>query len=199
MEVKTIVLHHTATPGKGTGELEWNTIKRACQAKRGEEYLCDYHYGIGGTGLLLIGQSEENPCWHCGVDTINKSSLAVACVGNFEESPMPSQQESRLIMLLRDLKIQYPKSTLRLHKDIVSTLCPGKLFPTERILKSFTRKKFSDLSPEYIFIRAIDDMVEKGIMSGDGAGEGTFRPNDPVTRGELAQVVYNALNHCKII
>lgn len=191
MQINTIILHHTATPGKGTGELEWLAIKKSCQAKRGASYLCDYHYGIGPTGLLLIGQREDKPCWHCGVDEINKTSLAVACVGNFEEQPMPIQQESRLITLLRDLKNRYPGACIKLHKELVATLCPGRLFPSQRILTAILNKKFSDVSPEYIFCRAIDALVEKGIMSGDS--EGTFRPSDPVSRGEMAQVLYNLI------
>jgi hypothetical protein len=198
MNIKTIVLHHTASPGAGDGSLEWKAISDACQAKRRPKYpnyICDYHFGIGPTGEVFLGQQVTDPAWHCGVDAINNESLAVACIGNFEESPMGVQQEKALINLMVKLKKQYPQACVMLHKEIVATLCPGRFYPTRRVLDALskvnqtTKKIFTDLSPENIFCHAIDEIVAKGIMNGDS--EGTFRPNEFVTRGELAQVLYN--------
>jgi hypothetical protein len=103
---------------------------------------------------------------------------------------MGVQQEKALINLMVKLKKQYPQACVMLHKEIVATLCPGRFYPTRRVLDSLCQQKsFSDLKPSNIFYPAIMGIVAKGIMNGDS--EGTFRPNDPVTRGELAQVLYN--------
>ena len=192
MNINYIILHHTATPGKGDGELEWNTIMKLCQQRRGEDYLCDYHFGIGPTGRLFTGQITTNPCWHCGIDAINLASLAVACIGNFEQSPMPDLQRTQLILLLQKLKFNYPGAKINLHKDIVPTLCPGKYFPSEEVQARInSTNRFSDLTPDNIFYPAIQEIVQKGIMVGDR--EGTFRPKEMVSREELAQVITNLL------
>ena len=190
MEIKTIVLHHTATPGIGTGGEEWEAIKKACQSKRGGNYICDYHWGIGPTGILFPGQPDSLPCWHCGVDAINNESLAVACIGNFEEYPMSIQQEIALIVKVLEIKRKHPQAGVRLHKEIVATLCPGRFFPTRKVLDAlYARKGFRDIPESHIFYPAIIAIVSRGIMNGDS--EGTFRPDDPVTRGELAQAFWN--------
>lgn len=194
MNIDYIVLHHTASAGITDGEKEWNAIKSACQQRRGSNYICDYHYGIGPTGNLYPGQPTNQPCWHCGDDDINNRSLAVACVGNFEEHQMPVLQKNRLIQYLQDLKAQYPKAKIMFHKEIVATLCPGKYYPYAEIRNlndQVPGQRFTDVSTTYLFYPAIEAVVKKGIMNGDS--EGTFRPNDPVTRGELAQVIANFL------
>lgn len=192
MNIGTIVLHHTATRGSGDGEQEWNAMMSACQQRRGSNYLCDYHYGIGPGGKLFCGQPISSPCWHCGNDEINQSSLAVACIGNFEEQVMSSAQKNRLIQLIRELKALYPQANLKFHKEIVPTLCPGKNFPyTEVIRFQLPALRFKDVPTTYLFYPAIEQIAQKEIMKGDS--EGTFRPSDPVTRGELAQVMVNFL------
>jgi len=192
MDIKTIVLHHTATEARGNGSEVWEAIKRNVHPKRPPEYICDYHWGIGPTGIIYPGQPENQPCWHCGMDLINNESLAVSCIGNFELNPMGVEQEKALIAKILELKRKYPLAGVRLHKEIVSTNCPGQFFPARKVLDAlFARKQFSDLPETNIFYKAITQVVAKGIMNGDGAGEGTFRSNDPVTRGELAQVLCN--------
>jgi hypothetical protein len=193
MNIQFLVLHHTATKGAGDGETEWDTIKRLCQERRGSTYICDYHFGVGPTGKLFIGTAVSAPCWHCGDDFINQSSLAVACIGNFELSPMPEPQKSQLLQLIGELQTQYPKAKIKFHKEIVATLCPGKYFPYQESLNiQLPKHRFSDVPPSHIFYSAINMVVQKKIMNGDK--EGTFRPSDPVLRGELAQVFVNFLN-----
>lgn len=201
MKIKTIVLHHTATSGTGDGSGEWVAIKRNIHPKRPPEYLCDYHWGIGPTGVVFPGQLENNPCWHCGNDDINNASLAVACIGNFEEHPMGVEQERALIDFILVLKRKYPLAWVRIHKEIVATNCPGRFYPTRKVLDALAglrgsgsgsvggKKRFSDLDESNIFYNAIMVVVGKGIMNGDS--EGTFRPSEFVTRGELAQVLCN--------
>jgi hypothetical protein len=195
MNIKTIVLHHTATHGLGDGEFEWEAIKEACQKKRRAiypHYVCDYHYGVGPTGIIFNGQPPTTNSWHCGIDAINVESLAVACIGNFEENPMTEQQYKGLLGLIQKIRNMYPLAVIRGHNEIVATACPGRFYPFRRLLDECKYKtQFSDVPPYYPFYTAIREVVAKGIMHGDSPREGTFRPSDPVTRGELAQVIYN--------
>jgi hypothetical protein len=192
MKISAIVLHHTATRGAGDGSEEWNSIISLCKQRRGSPYICDYHYGVGPYGALLTGQPLSSPCWHCGDDSINNASLAVACIGNFEDRIMPSAQRVRLIQLIRDLKTQHPDAKIMFHKEIVPTLCPGKHYPYSEINNLLLPSlRFRDVPTSNIFYPAIEVVAQKGIIKGDT--EGTFRPGDPVTRGELAQVMVNFL------
>lgn len=50
---------------------------------------------------------------------------------------------------------------------------------------------FKDVTEDSPFAEAIKSLKDKGIMN--GYGDGTFLPNNPVTRAELAQVIYNSI------
>jgi hypothetical protein len=185
-----LVLHHTATTGLGDGSAEWAQIMATCQTKRGPTYRCDYHYGIGPTGVRFEGQWESLVAYHSGDDPINNHSLGIACIGNLERNDIPAPQQRTLLKTLLELRLRFPGVKLMLHREIVATLCPGKYFPEQEVKLYFTKgSRFSDVSPEHLFCQAIEAVVAKGLMNGDQ--EGTFRPNDPVLRGELAQVLWN--------
>jgi hypothetical protein len=192
-KINYIVLHHTASQGIGDGSVEWNQICHNCHQVRGGDYLCDYHYGIGPTGILFEGQLESNPSWNCGNDDINYETIAVACIGNSELNPMSGPQKNRLFQTVRELKLRFPQAKVMLHQEIVPTLCPGKNYPIKELLAFIQPITFfSDLKTSHLFYKAIQYVVAQGLMKGDS--EGTFRPTDPITRGELAQVLWNGRN-----
>jgi hypothetical protein len=142
---------------------------------------------------LFEGQLESNPSWNCGNDDINYESIAVACIGNFEVNPMSGTQQNRLLQTVKELKLRFPNAKVMLHQEIVPTLCPGKNFPIKELLTFIQPITFfSDLKTSHLFYKAIQYVVAQGLMKGDS--EGTFRPTDPITRGELAQVLYNGRN-----
>jgi len=193
MNIEAIVLHHTATRGVGDGVAEWQTIMQAAQHKRGPQYLADYHYGIGPTGLVLEGMPADKVCYHCGSDEWNEKSLAVAVIGNCEDRKMPVIQQQKLIMHLTFLLIRHPDARILLHKEIVPTLCPGKYFPVQAVRELLTpAQRFTDVDCHDWYRLAIESCVKRGLMKGDP--DGRFRPDDPITRGELAQVLQNLLN-----
>lgn len=51
---------------------------------------------------------------------------------------------------------------------------------------------FSDVPPNYFFVDAINDLAEKEIIT--GFEDGTFRPNDTLTREQAAIIIARALN-----
>lgn len=193
MNVEAIVLHHTATQGIGDGTAEWKAILRVAQNKRGSSYIGDYHYGIGPTGLVLAGMPTDRVCYHCGSDYWNEHSLAVAVIGNCEKNKMASTQLTSLLTHLRLLLIRYTQAKLMLHKEIAPTLCPGKFFPVRTVMDLMTLgPKFKDISQNDWYRLVVETCVKRGIMKGDP--DGFFRPNDPVTRAELAQILDNLLH-----
>ncbi len=50
---------------------------------------------------------------------------------------------------------------------------------------------FGDVSTDYPYFRAIEALAASGITS--GCGGGSFCPGQPVTRGEMAKFLANAL------
>lgn len=52
---------------------------------------------------------------------------------------------------------------------------------------------FKDVTEESPFAEAIQSMKEKGIIN--GYGDGSFLPNQPITRGETAQVITNLIKY----
>lgn len=190
MKVEAIVIHHTATGVKGDGSAEWQAICLACQRRRGPSYICDYHYGIGPTGKIFNGQPPDKVSYHCGDDYLNEHSIAVSFIGNFQENIMNATQLNAGASFLKGLINKYKGAKLLKHNDIVATLCPGKNFPfTELMAKinSNNQSLFPDVSGNEWYAEAIKKVVELGLMKGDS--EGTFRPNEPVTRAELAQAL----------
>jgi len=193
MKIEGIVLHHTASKGLGDGSSEWKAICTACQNRRGRNYLCDYHYGVGPTGLIFKGQDEANVCYHCGDDYLNEHTLAVSAIGNFEESVTSEPQKNSIIKLIKELIGKFGNIKIYRHKDIVNTLCPGKNYPYSYIMERVSNNSlFPDVNKNAWYNSAISEVVKRGIMKGDS--EGTFRPDEYITRGELAQVVLNLIN-----
>lgn len=193
MKVEAIVIHHTATNGKGDGSAEWQAICLACQRRRGPNYLCDYHYGIGPTGKIFNGQPPDKVSYHCGDDYLNEHSLAVSFIGNFQENVISPAQFTSGVSFLKGIISKYKGVKLLKHNDIVATLCPGKNFPFAELRNKIysNDKLFPDVDERMWYADAIKKVVELGLMKGDS--EGTFRPDEPITRAELAQVLLNLL------
>lgn len=57
------------------------------------------------------------------------------------------------------------------------------------------KTKFADVRPDWYSSGYIQSAVEKGIITGDS--DGTFRPKDTMTRGEMAYLLSRAFNYTK--
>jgi hypothetical protein len=62
-------------------------------------------------------------------------------------------------------------------------------------INSNNQSLFPDVFGDEWYAEAIKKVVELGLMKGDT--EGTFRPNEPVTRAELAYVILNLFEKVK--
>lgn len=128
MKMKTMI-HHSASPQATTTlELvnEWHKQRGFNLSSLG--YYVGYHYLIAPTGEVYQTRAIGEDGCHCiafdeGEHTsFNKSSVGICLMGNFEfEDPTPEQIKS-LEGLLKNLK---PQRILG-HRDVASTLCPGK-------------------------------------------------------------------------
>ena len=142
-----MVLHHSATDATlGNGDPEgaalWAAIKHNHQrhwAKAVPGYICDYHFGVGPTGIVFAGQPPAMVAFNCGNARLNAVSIAVCFLGNFQVARMPAAQYSAGVQLLSSLYAHYniPLSHIMLHREVPDertgipgfTACPGRWFP----------------------------------------------------------------------
>jgi hypothetical protein len=143
-----IVLHHSATDatlrsGDPEGAALWAAIERNHQkhwAKTVAGYICDYHLGIGPTGVVLAGQPLGMVAFNCGNARLNAVSIAVCFLGNFQIARMPAAQYAAGVQLLCSLSTHYniSLSHIMLHREVPDertgipgfTVCPGRWFPS---------------------------------------------------------------------
>ena len=143
-----IVLHHSATDatlggGDPEGAALWSAIERNHQkhwATTVHGYVCDYHFGVGLTGVVFTGQPLAMVAFNCGNARINSVSIAVCFLGNFQLARMPAVQCTAGVELLHSLSLEHgiPLSHVILHREVPDertgipgfTACPGRWFPS---------------------------------------------------------------------
>jgi len=158
--INLIVLHHSATEPKAyEGDLDGQAmVDIICSnhhrnwSKRFPNYKCDYHYLIGPTGKVFEGQPLEQVGFHCGNYEKNRRSIGICFLGNFEKIKMPMEQFNTGVKLIKDLlkRFNIPVENIELHRDIAPTLCPGKHFPFDKMLKESLNTDV-DISDEDIY------------------------------------------------
>jgi len=199
-----IVLHHSVTR-QTPEEQTWEQIKNQGIEKHGYP---DYHFGVGASGKIYQGCPIDTVSAHCGIDINDKpqhsskvnnwNSLAICAIGNFEEQAMGEPQILGIVQCIQNIRKQYPGLFLMLHKELIATACPGRLYPYQKIfalLKGETAANtspFKDVETKRWSYPAIRKVYDLGIMKGDEFG---FRPNDPITREEAAQMIANTLKY----
>jgi N-acetyl-anhydromuramyl-L-alanine amidase AmpD len=191
-----IVLHHAASSRYATAQ----DIANVGISHHG---IPDYHFIIDYMGNIHSVLAITEVAAHCGIDkwdlyqdesgVTNQNSIAICAIGNFEVEIMPEAQINAIVKCIRNIKIQYPKLFIKLHKELVNTACPGKNYPYERILELLKgTMNFKDVQTTRWSYQAIKKVYDLGIKKGDENG---FRPLDKVTREEMAQIITNLLKY----
>lgn len=210
MKIKAFVLHHTATPtGKvGDGSDLVETLARLAKEKSQGRFSHYYHTLIGPGGKVFSPLSWDQVAPHCGIDrgdpiqdpsgVCNQNSIALCCIGNFDQETMPEAQYQSLLKICVHAKEQHPDAFFKLHRDLVATQCPGKNFPFQRLfdelqhrLKNPSRDPAKDIPSGAWFENAVHFCISRNVLSCDS--EGRFRPLAPVNRAELAQALMNLI------
>jgi len=157
-EINAIILHHSATEPKAyEGDLDGQAmVDIICSnhhrnwSKRFPNYKCDYQYLIGPTGKVFEGQPLEKVGFHCGNYEKNRRSIGICFLGNFEKILMPEKQMLAGAELIKNLRERFNIKEIKKHSDIVPTLCPGKHFPFDKMLKESLNTDV-DISNEDIY------------------------------------------------
>lgn len=182
-----IIIHHSAT---AQGDAE--TFRRAHMAKGWRDI--GYHYVIGngtysGNGEVETGRTEAEDGAHCSADGINRKSIGICLVGNFDiDKPTPAQMEA-LERLCRDVierhKIPVPK--VLGHGEVAATNCPGKYFDMAEFRKRLEGGKVAKDYEGHWAQQYIEKAINAGYMT--GYPDGSFKPDNPITRAEFARVL----------
>jgi N-acetylmuramoyl-L-alanine amidase len=132
-----IILHHSLT--KDSKTVSWQAIRQYHMAELGWRAI-GYHYGIemvSGFYEILKGRMDDETGAHCRQDGMNRRSLGICCVGNYDVYAPDITMMFKLKQLVRSLmhihnipaENIYPHSHFAKYKS-----CPGKLFPFERFI-----------------------------------------------------------------
>lgn len=160
----TLVVHHAA--GNGTVEAIHNGHLSKGWAGIG------YHYYVRKDGSVYRGRPE----WAVGGHTSghNWHSLGICFEGNFENETMSSAQLEAGRELIVDILSRWGKLSVKRHKDLGNTLCPGKNFPFEEMLKAkeespMVYEKLGDVPESYR--PTIEKLMKKGYLQGTDIGK----------------------------
>jgi len=183
-----IIIHHSATR-EGNAEAFRNHHKNV----NGWRDI-GYHYIIGngsqsGDGQVEKGRAENESGAHCNVDRMNYRSIGICLVGNFQEQRPTAAQMESLRRLCRDIMGRYkiPSSKILGHGEVkgAATACPGRNFDMNTFCKQLEEKKM-DYKGHWAE-SSIEKVKQEGLMS--GFPDGSFKPDEPVTRAQLATVI----------
>lgn len=91
-----------------------------------------YHFFINKKGEIFRGRSENVIGAHA--KGYNSNSLGICFEGALDREIMPEEQIKAGQELVSYLKKKYNISNVKRHCDLMSTSCPGKNFPFDRIV-----------------------------------------------------------------
>lgn len=171
------------------------------------------NYGIGSDGRVGMYVEEKNRAWTSGDADNDNQAVTIEVAndvigGNWHIS---DKALATLIDLCTDIckrnnieKLNFTgdkNGNLTMHRYFQVTACPGEYlaskFPhiadeVNKRLKEDMSMRFKDVNTEHWAYEAIEKLAEQGIIN--GYSDGTFKPDEPVTRAELATMLDRYIN-----
>ena len=189
-----LVLHHEAA--KGSTAQQIHNYHRYHNGWAG----IAYHYYVREDGTIYRGRPENMIGGHCL--GYNSCSIGICFEGNFENETMNAVQLNAGWELIQDILNRYPRITVRRHKDLNQTACPGRNFPFNLLTGDYNpTKEDIDMTKEDVMQIINEHEVEKANSAtypeaatamakakDKGYMDGT-RANAPLTRGEYAIIM----------
>lgn len=128
------------TPQKWSDEQTLDLIdsehkKRLHPEPNGLDYHIAYHYLIFPDGTRIRTRPLDEVGYHAGNLSVNKKSVGICLIGDFEVEKPTSQQLKELQVLIGELQKELPIVSIKLHRDIKPTKCPGKNFDHKKLKK----------------------------------------------------------------
>ena len=125
-----IILHHSTNKDGDT--FDWNSIRDYHTKVKGWNGI-GYHFGIERVNKhyeIIFGRMPHRTGAHCRAKGMNRKSIGVCFMGNFELHPVPPDQWAAGVRLVRWLcsVLAIPSKRVLGHREVGATLCPGKYF-----------------------------------------------------------------------
>jgi len=138
-----IVVHHSGSPSASLQGMDYYH-----RVERHMENGLAYHFVIGNGRSMKDGEIAIGRRWraqldggHLASEALNKKSIGICLVGNFDRDRPTKRQLESLHSLVEFLLIQchLGPDAVRMHQQInpVYTRCPGRNFPAKSFLKEF--------------------------------------------------------------
>jgi N-acetylmuramoyl-L-alanine amidase len=134
MKPTHIIIHHSLTKDGTT--VSWGAI-RDYHLSLGWNDI-GYHYGIeliGNHHEILLGRFSDVPGAHCSQNGMNRKSIGICVVGNFDLEAPPEPAMVLLTGLVRRLMSIYgiPAENVEPHRKYATyKSCPGNSFPWDK-------------------------------------------------------------------
>jgi len=195
-KVDSIALHHMAHPTADIYEVERWHLNQGWRA-------FGYNYWVAFNGTIYEGRGYQH--MGAGVENQNDHIISIGFQGNYHSGtagvalspPMPDAQFNAGVELIQWLLGRVPTiKKIGGHRDFMATVCPGDRFPLAKIQSLKKRgeiKMFKDVPENDYAYKHIQKLLEFGIVNGDG--NGNFKPDEPVTRRDVAVMIANALRY----
>lgn len=203
--ISKITIHHMA------GNL---TIEQCGNVFAPTSRQASSNYGIGSDGRIGMYVEEKNRAWTSSNAQNDNMAVTIEVAndvvgGNWHISDKAMES---LINLCVDIckrnnieKLNFTgdkNGNLTMHKWFAATACPGAYleskFPyianevNKRLVKENVNMKFKDVPETHWAYEAIEELSEMGIIN--GYEDGTFKPDEAVTRAELATMLDRYIN-----
>jgi hypothetical protein len=149
-----------------------------------------YAYFVDKQGAIFRGRPRDAVGAQC--EGYNFCSLGICAEGNYEQEQMPAAQRQAIAALLAELGKIYPGARIVGHRDLNATSCPGRYYPFDEIVQTASLLRevedlFKDVPENHWARGSIERLAQLGLLKGDE--QGNFRPDEPLTRAQLAAVL----------
>lgn len=122
---EAVVLHHAE-------HKTWNVFNVHAFHKNERHWSgIGYHFFITKDGKIYRGRPENTVGAHCL--SHNSYTLGVCVQGNYMVEKMPNKQEIAVVDLCKYLCSKYNIKTIKGHRELRSTDCPGENYPLSEI------------------------------------------------------------------
>lgn len=197
--IKKITIHHMA--GNLSVESCGNVF--APTTRKGSS-----NYGIGSDGRVGMYVEEKNRAWTSGNADNDNQAVTIEVAndvigGSWHVSDKALAKTIELCVdickrnNIKELIFTGDATgNLTMHRYFQATACPGEYlaskFPyianeVNKRLKEDIDMKFKDVPETHWAYKAIEELAEMGIIN--GYEDGTFKPDDAVTRAEVATML----------
>jgi N-acetyl-anhydromuramyl-L-alanine amidase AmpD len=155
--IRYLVVHTEGAPGNADGSAtSIHTYHRLPKPKGNGWSGIGYHFVIRKSGTVEQGRPLDRQGAH--VDGVNRMALGICCSGHGDLSDFTPAQKQSLRDLVRDLKVEYPQTSVEGHRPLVDKLllagqleqkyATGKTCPGTRVSMDELRQLIGMEAPE---------------------------------------------------